>query len=295
MLTCDRSPTCPVASDTLPQATPESEIFERATIDRVPLDELGAGMVGAGGRLVLLGDAAHAAHNGPGQGARMAFEVGCDQVPAPSPALHPGPFACGALWYPGDLAAQRHSHVNTSGMHPLAGTPSGLCLGLVDSAGDSVSADSVLQDAHQIAEAFARHSSDLPWTRLSPDSAVSAARPHASGHATRDVFDSVAPAPTAGGSEEGSHGNGASNGHSAVPSSTEVAAELSVLKAISQEYNDVRLARVCRVQRVSAEVCGLPELRAKLQADAGESLRTCIRHSCCRMHLGDGNIRPMQS
>jgi 2-polyprenyl-6-methoxyphenol hydroxylase-like FAD-dependent oxidoreductase len=44
-------------------------------IDRIPLDELGAGLVGAGGRLVLLGDAAHAMHSGSGQGGRMAFEV----------------------------------------------------------------------------------------------------------------------------------------------------------------------------------------------------------------------------
>lgn len=44
-------------------------------IDRIPLDELGAGLVGAGGRMVLLGDAAHAMHSGPGQGGRMAFEV----------------------------------------------------------------------------------------------------------------------------------------------------------------------------------------------------------------------------
>jgi hypothetical protein len=49
-------------------------------IDRIPLDELGAGLVGAGGRLVLLGDAAHAMHSGPGQGGRMAFEVRCMQV-----------------------------------------------------------------------------------------------------------------------------------------------------------------------------------------------------------------------
>jgi 2-polyprenyl-6-methoxyphenol hydroxylase-like FAD-dependent oxidoreductase len=45
-------------------------------IDRIPLDELRTGLVGAGGRLVLLGDAAHAMHSGPAQGARMGFEVG---------------------------------------------------------------------------------------------------------------------------------------------------------------------------------------------------------------------------
>ncbi|KAL6761566.1 hypothetical protein V8C86DRAFT_2531749 [Haematococcus lacustris] len=56
------------------QATPEADIFERAMLDRIPLDELGAGLSGAGGRLLLLGDAAHAMHSGPGQGARMAFE-----------------------------------------------------------------------------------------------------------------------------------------------------------------------------------------------------------------------------
>ncbi|GFH12919.1 uncharacterized protein HaLaN_08700, partial [Haematococcus lacustris] len=56
------------------QATPEADIFERAMLDRIPLDELCAGLSGAGGRLLLLGDAAHAMHSGPGQGARMAFE-----------------------------------------------------------------------------------------------------------------------------------------------------------------------------------------------------------------------------
>jgi 2-polyprenyl-6-methoxyphenol hydroxylase-like FAD-dependent oxidoreductase len=57
------------------QATPESDIFERAMIDRLPLDDLHASLVGAGGQLVLLGDSAHAMHSGPGQGGRMAFEV----------------------------------------------------------------------------------------------------------------------------------------------------------------------------------------------------------------------------
>ncbi|KAL6758981.1 hypothetical protein V8C86DRAFT_2585754 [Haematococcus lacustris] len=56
------------------QATPEADIFERAMLDRIPLDELGAGLTAAGGRLLLLGDAAHAMHSGPGQGGRMAFE-----------------------------------------------------------------------------------------------------------------------------------------------------------------------------------------------------------------------------
>jgi len=56
------------------QATPESAIFERGLLDRVPLDELGAGLASAGGRVLLLGDAAHAMHPGPGQGARTAFE-----------------------------------------------------------------------------------------------------------------------------------------------------------------------------------------------------------------------------
>jgi 2-polyprenyl-6-methoxyphenol hydroxylase-like FAD-dependent oxidoreductase len=53
------------------QATPESAIFERAMYDRVPLDELPGnrhnGMVSAGGRVFLLGDAAHAMYPGPGQ------------------------------------------------------------------------------------------------------------------------------------------------------------------------------------------------------------------------------------
>jgi hypothetical protein len=77
MLTFEEGPHRVLLRVMLPQATPESEIFERAMIDRIPLDELGAGLVGAGGRLVLLGDAAHAMHSGPGQGGRMGFEVGC--------------------------------------------------------------------------------------------------------------------------------------------------------------------------------------------------------------------------
>ena len=72
------------------QATPEEAIFERAMLDRIPLDELPpspaavqvqqgarvhAGPSSKGCRVVLLGDALHAAHTGPGQGARAAFEV----------------------------------------------------------------------------------------------------------------------------------------------------------------------------------------------------------------------------
>lgn len=52
------------------EATPESSIYERAMLDRVPLESWGS----PGGRVVLLGDAAHAMHSGPGQGARTAFE-----------------------------------------------------------------------------------------------------------------------------------------------------------------------------------------------------------------------------
>jgi len=76
------------------QATPEASIFERAMLDRIPLDEIpprgkangssssssnsNAGrsqLASPGNRVVLLGDAMHAAHSGPGQGARSAFEV----------------------------------------------------------------------------------------------------------------------------------------------------------------------------------------------------------------------------
>jgi hypothetical protein len=60
---------------TILQATPESDILERAMLDRIPLDQLGAGLVGPGGRLVLVGDTAHTMHSGPGQGGRMASEV----------------------------------------------------------------------------------------------------------------------------------------------------------------------------------------------------------------------------
>lgn len=52
------------------RATPESLIFERALYDRLPLSRWSS----PGGRLLLLGDAAHAMHPGPGQGARSAFE-----------------------------------------------------------------------------------------------------------------------------------------------------------------------------------------------------------------------------
>jgi hypothetical protein len=58
------------------QATPEALIYERAMCDRVPLDELPrlggdsgrtATMASDSGRLVLLGDAAHAVHPSMGQ------------------------------------------------------------------------------------------------------------------------------------------------------------------------------------------------------------------------------------
>ncbi|PNH10702.1 Zeaxanthin epoxidase, chloroplastic, partial [Tetrabaena socialis] len=52
------------------EATPEASIFERALYDRLPLGRWAS----PGGRVVLLGDAAHAMHPGPGQGARSAFE-----------------------------------------------------------------------------------------------------------------------------------------------------------------------------------------------------------------------------
>jgi hypothetical protein len=42
-----------------------------------------------------------------------------------------------------------------------------------------------------------------------------------------------------------------------------------VLRAISREYEQARLVRICRLQRAAAEGCGLPELRDKLRAAAG--------------------------
>ncbi|KAG2490583.1 hypothetical protein HYH03_010977 [Edaphochlamys debaryana] len=52
------------------EATPEAAIFERAMYDRLPLERWAS----PGGRVVLLGDSAHAMYPGPGQGARSAFE-----------------------------------------------------------------------------------------------------------------------------------------------------------------------------------------------------------------------------
>jgi hypothetical protein len=72
--------TCDNCSHCCAQATPESAIFERAMLDRVPLDELvppGSGrraLSTASGRLVLLGDAAHAMHSGPGQVGRASVD-----------------------------------------------------------------------------------------------------------------------------------------------------------------------------------------------------------------------------
>jgi hypothetical protein len=41
------------------------------------------------------------------------------------------------------------------------------------------------------------------------------------------------------------------------------------LRAISTEYEQARLTRICRLQRAAAEGCGLPSLRDKLRAAAG--------------------------
>jgi hypothetical protein len=138
-----------------------------------------------------------------------------------------------------------------------------------------------MQDAHQLAEAFARHRSQLPWTWLTPEAAAvnggassggnggtdgtSHGAQNGATHANGKAADgSVAAA------SGGAPSNGTSNGHHAQTlSSTDVSHELAALKAISQEYNDARLVRVCRVARLSSEVCGLTERRDKLQADAG--------------------------
>ena len=60
-------------SDLLPlvEAAPEEGIFERTMMDHLPLERWATD----DGRVVLLGDAAHAMHTQPGLGARSAFEV----------------------------------------------------------------------------------------------------------------------------------------------------------------------------------------------------------------------------
>jgi salicylate hydroxylase len=81
------------------EATPAAAIYERRILDLPPLPAWSS----PSGRVVLLGDAAHAMHPGPGMGARSAFEdadtlarclVATRPAPAgpgpdPSPALRP--------------------------------------------------------------------------------------------------------------------------------------------------------------------------------------------------------------
>lgn len=158
------------------QATPESIIFERALSDRIPLDQLEATMVSPGGRVVLLGDAAHAMHTGPGQGARMAFE-----------------------------------------------------------------------DAHMLVEYLLRHRSTLlGWA----DNNKAAAGVDTA-EAAVAILNVSAPASKQGAAKPAAAGGSASM----------VAPDTVGLAAALAEWNAVRLARVCRVQRYSAESCGLEELR----------------------------------
>ncbi|XP_024542202.1 uncharacterized protein LOC9656546 [Selaginella moellendorffii] len=68
------------------EATEAGQIFQRRIKDRIPLDSWSD----LNHRVVLMGDAAHAMHWGPGQGARTAFEDAHQLCELLSPALAAG-------------------------------------------------------------------------------------------------------------------------------------------------------------------------------------------------------------